>query len=109
MWFLANESESLRKIPLFSDLDLAALTSVLYIETPRDLMAEDSSFSVFEVNKKQMFLFFSWDSYWFYVLVFLLLQADGMRKVYEIFSSERVDDDVRRSAAEQLSVMLQGR
>ena len=31
-----------------------------------------------------------------------------MRKVYEIFSSERVDDDVRRSAAEQLSVMLQG-
>ena len=106
MWFLANESESLRKIPLFSDLDLGALTSVLYIETPRDLMTEDSSFSVFEVNT----IFYELVTVLVLPVCFcFLLQADGLRKVYEIFSSERVDDDVRRSAAEQLSVMLQGR
>ena len=69
MWFLANESESLRKIPLFSDLDLGALTSVLYIETPRDLMTEDSSFSVFEVNTIFYELFTGF--------MFLLLVAGG--------------------------------
>ena len=35
-------------------------------------------------------------------------QNDGLRKVFEIFSNDRVDDDVRISAGEQLSVMMQG-
>ena len=55
MWFLANEAESLRKIPLFSDLDLPALSSVLFSETPRDLINDDSSFSVFQVLIKLNF------------------------------------------------------
>lgn len=32
-----------------------------------------------------------------------------MEKVLNIFTSESVDDDVKKSAAEQLSVMLHGR
>ena len=33
---------------------------------------------------------------------------DSLIKVYEIFSTERVEAEVRKSASEQLSVMMQG-
>ena len=49
IWFLANESESLRKLPLFSDLDMSELSSVLISETQRSLIDDDTSRSVFQV------------------------------------------------------------
>ena len=35
-------------------------------------------------------------------------QADGLRKVLEIFASDTVEAAVRKSAADQLAIMLQG-
>ena len=49
IWFLANEPESLRKLPLFSDLDMSELSSVLISETQRSLIDDDTSRSVFQV------------------------------------------------------------
>ena len=36
------------------------------------------------------------------------LKVEGLEKILNIFMSESVDDDVRKSASEQLSVMLHG-
>ena len=36
------------------------------------------------------------------------LQIEGLEKVLNIFMSESIEDDVRKSAAEQLSAMLHG-
>jgi hypothetical protein len=35
-------------------------------------------------------------------------QADGLIKVYDIFSSKTIESSVRKTAAEQLAIMLQG-
>ena len=52
-WFLAHESESLHRLPLFSELDVTNLTSVFIIESPRSLLDEDTSRSVFQVSNKK--------------------------------------------------------
>ena len=36
------------------------------------------------------------------------LQVDGLRKVYEIFTSLSVDPGVKKSAIDQLAIILQG-
>lgn len=36
-------------------------------------------------------------------------QAEGLEKVYNIFTSESAETSVRKSAAEQLAIVLQGR
>jgi len=38
-----------------------------------------------------------------------LLQVDGLRKVYEIFTSLSVDPGVKKSAVDQLAIILQGK
>ena len=37
-----------------------------------------------------------------------ILQVDGLRKVYEIFTSLTVDPGVKKSAIDQLAIILQG-
>ena len=49
-WFLANEEESMRKLPQFSQLNVENLANMMLIENPRSLMDEDTSRSVFQVN-----------------------------------------------------------
>ena len=43
-----------------------------------------------------------------YIILSLLTQMEGVTKVLEIFSSETVEASVRKSAADQLAIMLQG-
>ena len=38
----------------------------------------------------------------------LSVQEEGVRKVYDIFVSNTLDVDVRKSAADQLAIMVQG-
>lgn len=38
----------------------------------------------------------------------LYLQVDGLRKVFEIFKSDSVDPGVKKSAVDQLAIILQG-
>ena len=50
VWFLANEPESLCKLPMFSDLEITELSGLLISETPRSLRDHDTSTSVFQVS-----------------------------------------------------------
>ncbi|XP_071091563.1 rotatin-like [Haliotis cracherodii] len=79
-WFLSNETDSCNKIPTFSELDVSNLANVFITETPRSLDT-DPGRSIFQVSD--------------------LLQ------VYGIFSSKPVDPGVKKSAVDQLAVMLQ--
>ncbi|XP_052063673.1 rotatin-like [Mytilus californianus] len=79
-WFLSNEENSQNKQPAFSSLDVANLTNIFIVETQRSL-DEDYGRSVFQV--------------------------DGLRKVYEIFKSDSVDPGVKKSAVDQLAIILQ--
>ena len=49
-WFLSNEANSDKKIPVFADLDLTTLANVFIIETPR-VVDDDFSRSVFKVRE----------------------------------------------------------
>ena len=37
-----------------------------------------------------------------------VLQEDGLKQVYDIFTADPVDPGVKKSAADQLAIMLQG-
>ncbi|ELU06616.1 hypothetical protein CAPTEDRAFT_220120 [Capitella teleta] len=80
-YFLAHEEDSLHKVPLFSEMDLTNLSALFVMETPRSLIDDDLSPSVFN--------------------------AEGLQKVLAIFSSKTLDASVRKSASEQLAIMLQ--
>ncbi|KAL3860206.1 hypothetical protein ACJMK2_010362 [Sinanodonta woodiana] len=79
-WFLSNEENSSKKLPVFSELDVTNLANIFIVETPRSV-DEDLGRSVFQV--------------------------DGLRKVYEIFTSLSVDPGVKKSAVDQLAIILQ--
>ena len=38
-----------------------------------------------------------------------IFQEEGLRKVYDIFASDVVEDDVKKAAVDQLGIMLQGK
>ncbi len=44
----------------------------------------------------------------FFVFVFVFLQVESVNKLYNILTSETVDLVLRKSAAEQLTIVLQG-
>ena len=48
-WFLAQEKESARKLPSFSELDVTNLTHLLIVDSPRALAEEERGRSVFQV------------------------------------------------------------
>ncbi|XP_046578265.1 LOW QUALITY PROTEIN: rotatin-like [Haliotis rubra] len=79
-WFLSNETDSSNKIPTFSELDVSNLANVFITETPRSL-DPDPGRSIFQVS--------------------------DLHQVYGIFSSKPVDPGVKKSAVDQLAVMLQ--
>ncbi|XP_056009232.1 rotatin-like isoform X2 [Ostrea edulis] len=79
-WFLSNERDSNEKLPIFASLDVTNLTSIFVVELQRSL-DEDLGRSVFQI--------------------------DGLRKVYEIFNSSSVDPSVKKSAVDQLAIILQ--
>ncbi|KAK2169790.1 hypothetical protein LSH36_7g17006 [Paralvinella palmiformis] len=79
-WFLANEEDSMRKLPLFSDLDVTNLTNILLVDPQRSLLDEDTEPSVFT--------------------------PESLKKVFEIFVSESVEATVRHSAGEQLAIIM---
>ncbi|XP_062593037.1 rotatin-like isoform X3 [Saccostrea cucullata] len=79
-WFLSNERDSNEKLPVFASLDVTNLTSIFVMELQHSL-DEDLGRSVFQI--------------------------DGLRKVYEIFVSSSVDPSVRKSAVDQLAIILQ--
>ncbi|KAK3610373.1 hypothetical protein CHS0354_008649 [Potamilus streckersoni] len=79
-WFLSNEENNSKKLPVFSELDVINLANIFIVETPRSV-DEDLGRSVFQV--------------------------DGLRKVYEIFTSLSVDPGVKKSAVDQLAIILQ--
>ncbi|GFS26983.1 rotatin [Elysia marginata] len=78
-WFLCNEQGSVNRFPSSSDLDLGDLCSIL-MTNMTNLLEEDSSPSVFT--------------------------EEGMMQVFEIFTSNPVDPDVKKSAGDQLATML---
>ncbi|KAL5022092.1 hypothetical protein ScPMuIL_001247 [Solemya velum] len=78
-WFLSYEDKSKNKLPIFSDLDTTNLANIFIVEIPRSL--EDVGRSVFQV--------------------------ESLKKVYEIFSNVSVDPAVKKSAIDQLAIMLQ--
>ncbi len=41
------------------------------------------------------------------MLILIQLQEEGLKKVYDIFSSDKMDGSVRKSAADQLAIMMQ--
>ncbi|XP_052274853.1 rotatin-like isoform X2 [Dreissena polymorpha] len=79
-WYLSTEDGSSRKLPTFSELDVSHLSNLLIVDTPRSV-DEDLGRSVFQV--------------------------DGLRKVYEIFTTLSADPSVKKSAADQLAIILQ--
>ncbi|XP_041375404.1 rotatin-like [Gigantopelta aegis] len=79
-WFLSNESSSDKKIPVFADLDLTSLANVFVMEMPH-VVDEDFTRSVFKDN--------------------------SVKQVYEIFTSKPVDPGVKKSAVDQLAIMMQ--
>ena len=48
-WYLSNEENSSRKLPVFSDLDVTNLSNLFVIDTPRSV-DEDLGRSVFQVS-----------------------------------------------------------
>ena len=49
-WFMANETDSVKKQPQFSEIDVSGLTDLFMVETPRAFIEERSRPSVFQVN-----------------------------------------------------------
>ena len=46
---MSNEAESVKKQPQFSEIDVCGITDLFIVETPRALVEEKSSSSVFQV------------------------------------------------------------
>ncbi|CAH1779766.1 unnamed protein product [Owenia fusiformis] len=80
-WFLTSEENSTQKLPVFSQLNVTDLANLLIVDLPVHPQDLDTGRSVFEI--------------------------DGMMKVYDIFRSPSVDHSVKKSALEQLAVILQ--
>ncbi|KAL4234763.1 hypothetical protein ACF0H5_006405 [Mactra antiquata] len=79
-WYITNETNSSKKLPVFSELDVSNLANLFIVDTPRSV-EDELGRSVFQV--------------------------DGLRKVYEIFTSLSVDPSVKKSAVDQLAIILQ--
>lgn len=79
-WFLANESGANLRLPNMSGFDLHQLAALFIVENPHYL-DEDNTRSVF--------------------------QPDGLKQVYDIFIANPVDAGVKKSASDQLAIMLQ--
>ncbi|XP_076470158.1 rotatin-like isoform X2 [Babylonia areolata] len=79
-WFLAHESGSSDRLPDVGEVDVRHLSSLFIVDTPHH-PHHDSSRSIFQV--------------------------EGMKQVYDIFTADPVDAGVKKSAAEQLAIMLQ--
>ncbi len=114
-WFLANEVDSVKKQPQFSELDVSGLTNLLLVDSPRALVEDAAGSSVFQVlhldscslgNERLNYPFAERRNRAHFSIS--VAQVDGLEKVLNIFTSDSVEDDVRKSAAEQLSVMLHG-
>ncbi|XP_064639862.1 rotatin-like [Lineus longissimus] len=80
-WYLSREEDASRKRPAFSDLDITKLSDVFALESPLTLEPTGSPLTVFS--------------------------SDEMLKVFEIFHSNTVEPKVKKSAADQLAIMLQ--
>ncbi|XP_052815215.1 rotatin-like isoform X2 [Mya arenaria] len=81
-WYLSNEEGGVRRLPIFSELNVTDLANLLIVNTPRSV-DNDLGRSVFQV--------------------------DVLRKVYEIFTSLSVDPGVKKSAVDQFAIILQER
>ncbi|XP_043923077.1 rotatin [Protopterus annectens] len=81
MWHLINENEANVKRPLLEGNNLSAAANMYIIDKRMDLKLDDAGRSLFK--------------------------DETVGKIYEIFTSEAVDLVVRKSAAEQLAVMMQ--
>ncbi|XP_013417729.1 rotatin-like [Lingula anatina] len=81
-WFLSDEEDSEKKLPVFTELDVAGLSDLYVIREPRYL--EDSD----EAGRS-------------------VFQVDSMMKVVNILRSPSVDIGVKKSALDQLAIMLQ--
>jgi hypothetical protein len=79
-WFLANEEDSMRKLPLFSDLNVSNLTNMFIIEPPRSLLEEDTEHSVFTVST--LSCIFIWSQLKFLLQVFYSIHT----KIYIIYA-----------------------
>ncbi|XP_070189691.1 rotatin-like isoform X1 [Littorina saxatilis] len=79
-WFLANESGGSGRLPNSGQLDPRQLPSLFIMET-QHFLDEDNTRSVFQV--------------------------DGLKQVYNIFTADPVDPGVKKSAADQMAIMLQ--
>ena len=55
-WFLTHETESARKFPSFSELDVTNLTHLLIVDSPKALADKERGRSVFQVH------YFNYDS-----------------------------------------------
>ncbi|XP_059138641.1 rotatin-like [Physella acuta] len=78
-WFLCNEQNVENKLPSAFDLDPSSLSCDLVTLTTQ-LVEEDTSRSVFK--------------------------EEGMVQVYDIFTSDPVDPGVKKSAGDQLAIMM---
>ncbi|CAG5115958.1 unnamed protein product, partial [Candidula unifasciata] len=78
-WFLRNEQDSGSKLPSVSELDIGVISNCLIINTSVTL-SEDTGRSLFTV--------------------------EAMKQVYDIFTSCPVDPGVKRSAGDQLAMMM---
>ncbi|WAR12025.1 RTTN-like protein, partial [Mya arenaria] len=79
-WYLSNEEGGVRRLPIFSELNVTDLANLLIVDTPRSL-DNDLGRSVFQV--------------------------DGLWKVYAIFTSLSVDPGMKKSAVDQLAIIYQ--
>ena len=50
-WYIANETNSVNKQPQFSELDVSRLCDLFLVDTPRALVEEKTSPSVFQVHE----------------------------------------------------------
>ncbi|CAL1547091.1 unnamed protein product [Lymnaea stagnalis] len=78
-WFLSNEQAADSKLPHARDLDPASMSACLILQTTQ-LVEDNCSRSVFK--------------------------EEGVRQVYDIFSSDPVDPAVKKSAGDQLAIMM---
>lgn len=79
-WHLTHEENCSKKLPVFSEMDVSNLANIFVVDTPRSV-DEDLGRSVFQV--------------------------DGLRKVFEIVTSLSVDPAIKKSAIDQLAIILQ--
>ncbi|XP_074644556.1 rotatin-like [Tubulanus polymorphus] len=79
-WFMTHE-EGITKLPSFAQLDISKISSRFVIDNPIPIHPSGSPITVFT--------------------------SDEMLKVFEIFHSTTVEAKVKKSAADQLAIMMQ--